>query len=114
MFPGSCHVEQLLLCSQQHMVTTVEDYVVRTEMVDLESQEEDNPKCILFFKPMRMRMGLRRSNECTLCQRDWKQREDDQHESESGYIGAPSLLTASSVGNSGNVTRVEGVDLLDP
>ena len=26
------------------------------------------------------RMGLRRSNECTLCQRAWKQREDDQHE----------------------------------
>jgi hypothetical protein len=26
------------------------------------------------------RMGLRRSNEYTLCQRAWKQREDDQHE----------------------------------
>jgi hypothetical protein len=25
-------------------------------------------------------MGLRRSNECTLCQRAWKQRKDDQHE----------------------------------
>ncbi len=26
------------------------------------------------------RMGLRRSNECTLCQRAWRQREDDEHE----------------------------------
>ncbi len=26
------------------------------------------------------RMGLRRSNEYTLCQRAWKEREDDQHE----------------------------------
>ncbi len=26
------------------------------------------------------RMGLRRSNECTLSQRAWKKREDDQHE----------------------------------
>jgi hypothetical protein len=31
---------------------TVEDYVLRTEMTDLESQEEDGPKCIHFFKPM--------------------------------------------------------------
>jgi hypothetical protein len=34
------------------MVTTVEDSVLRTEMDDLESQEENTPKCILFFKPM--------------------------------------------------------------
>jgi hypothetical protein len=33
-------------------VDTVEDSVLRTEMTDLESQEEDDPKCILFFKPM--------------------------------------------------------------
>ena len=26
------------------------------------------------------RMGLRRSNECTLCQRVWRQREVDEHE----------------------------------
>jgi hypothetical protein len=26
------------------------------------------------------RMGLRRSNECTLCQRVWRQREDDEHD----------------------------------
>jgi hypothetical protein len=34
-------------------VSTVEDSVLRTEMAGLESQEEDVPKRILFFKPMR-------------------------------------------------------------
>ncbi len=52
MFVVSCHTEQLNLLSQQRIVTTVEDSVLRTEMVDLESQEEDSPKCILFFKSM--------------------------------------------------------------
>jgi hypothetical protein len=72
------------------------------------------------------RMGLRRSNECTQCNRARKKREVNQHEgcgrsdpetlghiqsalcspSESGYVGAPSLLTASSVGNSDSVSRV--------
>ena len=33
-------------------MVTVEDSVLRTEMTDLEAQEEDVPKCILFFKPM--------------------------------------------------------------
>ncbi len=33
-------------------MSTVEDSVLRTEMTDLESQEEDAPKRILFFKPM--------------------------------------------------------------
>jgi hypothetical protein len=37
---------------QQRIVTTVEDSVLRTEMTDLETQEEDSPKCILFFKSM--------------------------------------------------------------
>ncbi len=31
---------------------TVEDSVFRTEMVVLESLEEDDPKCILFYTPM--------------------------------------------------------------
>jgi len=44
--------EQLSLRSQQHKVATVEESVLRTEMTGLESQEEDSPKCILFFKPM--------------------------------------------------------------
>ncbi len=48
----SRRAEQLNLRSQQHIVATVEDSVLRTEMGDLESQEEDVPKCILFFKPM--------------------------------------------------------------
>jgi hypothetical protein len=31
---------------------TVEDSVLRTEMPDLESQEEDDPPRILFYKPV--------------------------------------------------------------
>ncbi len=49
---GSRRAEQLSLRSQQRIVSTVEDSVLRTEMTGLESQEEDSPKCILFFKPM--------------------------------------------------------------
>jgi hypothetical protein len=52
MFTGSRRDEQLRLYSQQRIVATVEDSVLRTEMVDLESHEEDAPKRILFFKPM--------------------------------------------------------------
>ncbi len=52
MFVDSCRPEQLNLLSQQHIVSTVEDSVLRTEMTDLESQEEDDPNRILFFKPM--------------------------------------------------------------
>ena len=52
MFPGSRRAEQLTLRSQQRIVATVKDSVLRTDMVGLESQEEDAPKCILFFKPM--------------------------------------------------------------
>ncbi len=52
MFPDSSHTEQLSLISQQLIVSTVEDSVLRTEMVALESQEEDAPKRILFFNPM--------------------------------------------------------------
>jgi hypothetical protein len=40
------------LASQQRIVATVEDSVLRTEMAGLESQEEDAPKRLLFFKPM--------------------------------------------------------------
>jgi hypothetical protein len=52
MFEGSRRAEQLILYSQQRIVATVEDSVLRTEMTDLESQEEDAPKRILFFKHM--------------------------------------------------------------
>ena len=41
MFVGSRYAEQLNLHSQQRIVATVEDSVLRTEMTDLESQEED-------------------------------------------------------------------------
>jgi hypothetical protein len=44
MFAGSRRAEQLSLRSQQHIVATVEDSVLRTEMAGLESQEEDAPK----------------------------------------------------------------------
>ena len=49
---GSRRAEQLSLRSQQHMVFSVEESVLRMEMADLESQEEDAPKRALFFKPM--------------------------------------------------------------
>ena len=52
MFVSSRRAEQLNLCSQHRIVVSVEDSVLRTEMADLESQEEDTPKRILFFKPM--------------------------------------------------------------
>ncbi len=52
MFVGSRVAEQLNLLSQQRKVVTVEDSVLQTEMAGLESQEEDAPTCILYFKPM--------------------------------------------------------------
>jgi hypothetical protein len=52
MFPGSIRTEQLILRSHQRVVATVEESVLKTEMSDLESQEEDDPNRILFFKPM--------------------------------------------------------------
>jgi hypothetical protein len=52
MFAGSRRAEQSSLRSQQHIVATVEDSVLRTEMTGLESQGEDAPKRILFLKPM--------------------------------------------------------------
>ena len=53
-FVVSRRVEQLNLRSQQRIVATVEESVLNgdSEMDDLESQEEDAPKRILFFKPM--------------------------------------------------------------
>ena len=51
-FAVSRRAEQLNLRSQQSIVATVEDSLLRTEMDTLESLEEDDPKHILFFKPM--------------------------------------------------------------
>ena len=52
MFAVSCRAEQLRLRSQQRIVATAEDSVLRTEMASLASQEEDAPKRIIWFKPM--------------------------------------------------------------
>ncbi len=52
MLAVSRRSEQLRLRSQQRIVATVEDSVLRTEMAGLESQEEDSPKRVLHFKPM--------------------------------------------------------------
>ena len=43
IFAGSRRAEQLSLRSQQRIVATVEDSVLRTEMTGLESLEEDDP-----------------------------------------------------------------------
>ena len=43
MFVGSRRSEQLSLRSQQRVVATVEESVLKTEMAGLESQEEDAP-----------------------------------------------------------------------
>jgi hypothetical protein len=52
MFAGSHRAEQLTLRSQQRVVTTVEESVLKTEMTGLEPQEEDAPQRLLFFKTM--------------------------------------------------------------
>jgi hypothetical protein len=52
MFVGSRRAEQLSLRSKQRVVATVEESVLKTEMGVLESQEEDAPKRLLFFKTM--------------------------------------------------------------
>ena len=44
MFAGSRRAEQLSLRSQQRIVATVEESVLKTEMTGLESQEEDAPQ----------------------------------------------------------------------
>jgi hypothetical protein len=51
-FVGTRRAEQLSSHSQQRIVATVEESVLRMEMAVLESQEEDVPKRVLFFKPM--------------------------------------------------------------
>ncbi len=52
MFVVSCRDEQLVLYYQQLIVATVEDSVRRTEMTDLESQEDETCNRVLWFKPM--------------------------------------------------------------
>ena len=38
--------------TQQRIIATAEDSVLRTEMDNLEPQDEDAPKLVLSFKPM--------------------------------------------------------------
>ena len=52
VFVISRRAEQFRLRTQQRIVATVEDSVLRTEMENLESQEEDTPRRVLWFKPM--------------------------------------------------------------
>ena len=52
-FTVSLRAEKLRLRVQQRVVATVEDSVLHTEMVSLESQEEDTPRRVLWFKPVR-------------------------------------------------------------
>ena len=51
-FAVSRCAEQLRLRTQQRIIATAEDSVLRTEKANLESQEEDAPKRVLWFKPM--------------------------------------------------------------
>jgi hypothetical protein len=51
-FAVSRRAEHLRLHSQQRVVATVEDSVFRTEMENLESEEEDAPTRVLYLKPM--------------------------------------------------------------
>jgi hypothetical protein len=51
-FTVSLRAEKLRLRVQQRIVATVEDSVLHTEMVSLESQEEDTPRRVLWFKPV--------------------------------------------------------------
>jgi hypothetical protein len=51
-FADQRRAEQLRLRAQQRVVATVEDSVLRTEMASLESQEEDAPGRVLWFRPM--------------------------------------------------------------
>ncbi len=48
----SRRAEPLRSLAQQRVVATVEDSVLRTEMENLESEEEDTPRRFLYFTPM--------------------------------------------------------------
>jgi hypothetical protein len=52
IFAVSRRAEQLRVRVQQRVVATAEDSVLRTELASLESQEEDDPRRVLWFKPM--------------------------------------------------------------
>ena len=51
-FAVSHRAEQLRLRTQQRIIATAEDSVLRTEMANLERLDEEAPKRVLSFKPM--------------------------------------------------------------
>ena len=51
-FAVSRRAEQLRLRMQQRVIATVEDSALRTEMENLESDEEDASRRVLWYKPM--------------------------------------------------------------
>ena len=51
-FAVSRCAEQLRLRVQQRVIATVEDSALRTEMENLESDEEDASRRVLWYKPM--------------------------------------------------------------
>ena len=51
-FAVSRRAEQLRLRTQQRIIATAEDSVLRTEMANLEPLDEEAPKRVLSFKPM--------------------------------------------------------------
>ena len=51
-FVVSHPVEQIRFRAQQRSVVTFEDSVLHTEMENLESEEEDAPRRVLWYKPM--------------------------------------------------------------
>ncbi len=51
-FVVSHHAEQLRLHVQEFVITTVEDSDLHTEMENLESDEEDASRRVLWYKPM--------------------------------------------------------------
>jgi hypothetical protein len=51
-FAVSRRAEQLCLRTKQRVVATVEESVLRTEMENIESEEEDAPKRVLWYIPM--------------------------------------------------------------
>ena len=69
----SHRAEQLCLRTKQRVEATVEESVLRTEMENFESQEEDTPKQVLWYTPMiwmgQIRPHHRDETWCTgLCQ----------------------------------------------
>ncbi len=51
-FAVSHRTEQFRLCASQRVVATVKDSVLLTEMENLESEEEDVPRRLLYLKTM--------------------------------------------------------------